>query len=238
MFFLKSKLKYSFTLLLFTLFFLFTPLSVLAATCNCTLGVQGMEEGSGVPSNCNEEISISVDDSGVVTIPEVFNKNYSRLKECVSNPFALTPRGREVECGRGNTDNVADPNNSRRSFNVRINCQEEQTEATSKEQQKETMSNSNIINQLNSLDKIKSSGSSASQGVSNIIGKAIVLILQFAGTAALLMFIYGGLLIMVSQGQSDKYQKGAKIMMWSAIGIIVMLSSYGILNFILAGLGA
>ena len=98
--------------------------------------------------------------------------------------------------------------------------------------------NNDIRSQLSSLDKIKSSGSNASQGVSNIIGQAIVLILQFAGTAALLMFVYGGLLIMVSQGQSDKYQKGAKIMMWSAIGIIVMLSSYGILNFILAGLGA
>jgi hypothetical protein len=65
-----------------------------------------------------------------------------------------------------------------------------------------------------------------------LIGKSIKLILQVIGTAALAMFIYGGLLIMTSRGQSDKYNQGMKTMLWSAIGVITALSSYALVSFV------
>lgn len=106
-----------------------------------------------------------------------------------------------------------------------------------KNEESSNSSTKDIANKLSSnLNQL--SGGSTVSNPSNFIGKIITTILQLAGTAALLMFIYGGLLIMISQGKSEKYEKGAKTMMWSALGIIVMLSSYAILDFILKGFGA
>jgi hypothetical protein len=93
------------------------------------------------------------------------------------------------------------------------------------------------------LEKVKgvnfaSNNTSPTEATAKLIGRAIKLILQVIGTAALAMFIYGGLLIMTSRGQSDKYNQGMKTMLWSAIGVITALSSYALVSFVFQGVSS
>ena len=66
----------------------------------------------------------------------------------------------------------------------------------------------------------------------DIIGKAIKVIMSIVGSIALVMFVYAGGLWMVAGGNAEQTTRAMKTMVWSAIGLIVILSSYSIVNFI------
>ena len=68
--------------------------------------------------------------------------------------------------------------------------------------------------------------------------KIIAIALGFLGSLALLFFIYGGFLWMTSRGKPEIITKGTKTMLWAAIGIFFVFSSYSILIFILNAIGA
>lgn len=65
-----------------------------------------------------------------------------------------------------------------------------------------------------------------------ILGNIIKAAMGFIGATALVLFMYGGLVIMTSAGSSEALKKGKNIMVWAAIGIIVIFSSYAIVNFL------
>jgi hypothetical protein len=54
----------------------------------------------------------------------------------------------------------------------------------------------------------------------------------FLGIIALLFFIYAGFLWMTAQGKPDVIKKARDIMIWSVLGIVVILSSYTLLTYI------
>lgn len=68
--------------------------------------------------------------------------------------------------------------------------------------------------------------------VSGFAGRIISVLIGIIGTIALAMTIYGGVLWMFSQGNSEKAAKATKIIVWSGLGVAVILSSYAIINFI------
>jgi uncharacterized membrane protein YjfL (UPF0719 family) len=53
------------------------------------------------------------------------------------------------------------------------------------------------------------------------------------GSIALLMFIYGGFTWMTSGGSAEKVKKGREILMWSAIGLVIIFASYGLVRFLI-----
>ncbi len=65
------------------------------------------------------------------------------------------------------------------------------------------------------------------------IGRIISVIFGLVGSIALLMFVYGGLLWMTSQGNDKQVSKGKATLTWAAIGIVVIFSSYALVNFII-----
>ena len=69
-----------------------------------------------------------------------------------------------------------------------------------------------------------------------LIGKIISAALGIVGSLALLMFIYGGFTWMTSAGSPDKVTKGKGIMVWAAIGLAVIFSSYALVKFVIDGL--
>lgn len=85
-------------------------------------------------------------------------------------------------------------------------------------------------------------GESANElGVSGLIGRGINAALGVVGSLALAMFIYGGFTWMLSGGSSDKTAKGKNIIIWAALGMIIIFSAYAMVNFVLKdalGLGA
>lgn len=57
------------------------------------------------------------------------------------------------------------------------------------------------------------------------------LLLALTGSAALLMFIYGGVMWIISFGNPERVQKGKAAMQAAAIGLIIILSAFLIVNF-------
>jgi hypothetical protein len=66
-----------------------------------------------------------------------------------------------------------------------------------------------------------------------LIGKVINSVLGVVGSIALLMFVYGGLIWMTSAGSPEKIKNGQDILVWSAIGLVVIFSAYGLTRFVL-----
>jgi len=52
----------------------------------------------------------------------------------------------------------------------------------------------------------------------------------------LVMFIYGGLTWMTSEGVPDKIRKGKDTIVWAILGLALIFFSYALLDFILEAL--
>lgn len=56
--------------------------------------------------------------------------------------------------------------------------------------------------------------------------------LGFLGLVAVAFVVYAGVLMVTSQGEDEGTGKAKKILLWSAIGIIIVFLSYAIVNLI------
>jgi len=62
-------------------------------------------------------------------------------------------------------------------------------------------------------------------------------ILGIVGSLALLMFVYGGFMFLISSGSSDKISKAKAIIVAAMVGLIIVFSSYLIIQFVLKTIG-
>ncbi|MFA6018171.1 MAG: hypothetical protein WCT28_00715 [Patescibacteria group bacterium] len=69
-----------------------------------------------------------------------------------------------------------------------------------------------------------------------IIGHIISAALSVAGSLAILMVVYGGLLWMTSRGESKQVQKGKDTLTWAVLGIVIIFASYVIVNALILGI--
>ena len=60
--------------------------------------------------------------------------------------------------------------------------------------------------------------------------------LTVVGSLALVMFVVGGFFYLTSAGNQERVKRGTQTMLWAAIGIAVVFSSYTILNTLILGL--
>lgn len=81
-------------------------------------------------------------------------------------------------------------------------------------------------------------GDTTNLGIPVLLGKVIFAVLGIVGSLALVMFIYGGLLWMLSAGNADKVTKGKEVIIWATIGIIVIFSAYALVKLVLSTMGA
>jgi hypothetical protein len=63
-------------------------------------------------------------------------------------------------------------------------------------------------------------------------------ILGVLGSFALLMFVYGGIMFLISIGNQERVQKAKSILTNAVIGILIVLSAWVIVNFIILALTA
>lgn len=82
----------------------------------------------------------------------------------------------------------------------------------------------------------------ATQGLTNPIGeenipvlvnRAIKAVLGITGAAALVMFLYGGVLWMTAMGEEKRIKQGWDTMTWAALGMGAIFLSYAIVRLIL-----
>ena len=69
-----------------------------------------------------------------------------------------------------------------------------------------------------------------------LLARVILGITGIAGSVALLMFVYGGFAWLTSAGNPEKIKKGRDILLWSALGLLVMFGSYIIVRYILTAI--
>ncbi|MBU0625048.1 pilin [Patescibacteria group bacterium] len=69
--------------------------------------------------------------------------------------------------------------------------------------------------------------------IPQIIGKAIALLLGISGVLALIMFVYGGVIWMTAQGNTEQVAKAQKTIIWSVLGLVAIFSSYAIISLVL-----
>lgn len=61
----------------------------------------------------------------------------------------------------------------------------------------------------------------------------VTIIYGVAGSLALAFFIYGGIMWLISGGNPDRVKKGTEIIKNAVIGLVIIFTSYMIINFIL-----
>jgi hypothetical protein len=62
-------------------------------------------------------------------------------------------------------------------------------------------------------------------------------ILGVVGSLALIMFVYGGFMFLISGGSSDKINKAKTILIAAVIGLVIVFASYLIIKFVLQAIG-
>lgn len=63
-----------------------------------------------------------------------------------------------------------------------------------------------------------------------LIGQIIKGLLGVLGSVSLLMMVWGGFQWLISAGNAEKVEAGTKTMLWAAIGAVLALSSYVLVN--------
>jgi len=65
-----------------------------------------------------------------------------------------------------------------------------------------------------------------------IVGNVIRAMLGMLGAATLIMFVYGGFMMVFSAGNEERLKKGRGTLVWAIIGMAIALSSYSILSYL------
>ena len=66
-----------------------------------------------------------------------------------------------------------------------------------------------------------------------LLGRIISSVLGVIGSLALVMFIYGGVIWMLSAGNQEQVTKVKNILIWATIGIVIIFTSYALVKFVL-----
>jgi hypothetical protein len=70
-----------------------------------------------------------------------------------------------------------------------------------------------------------------------LIGKVIAAAMGLVGSIALAMFIYGGFVWMMAAGNAEAVTKGKNILIWATLGLVVIFTSYALVQFVFKGIG-
>lgn len=76
--------------------------------------------------------------------------------------------------------------------------------------------------------------------LNDMVSVAVIIakwLLGIVGSLALLMFIYGGVIFLISAGNSEQVKKGQQIILGAIIGLIIVFTSYSIINLVFTSLG-
>ncbi|NQV90815.1 hypothetical protein HQ487_05440 [Candidatus Uhrbacteria bacterium] len=71
--------------------------------------------------------------------------------------------------------------------------------------------------------------------IRTVIARIINAILSVTGSIALLMFIYGGFLFLISGG-GENVKKGKEVMKWAVIGLAVIIGAYMLVSTVVTAL--
>jgi type IV secretory pathway VirB2 component (pilin) len=69
-----------------------------------------------------------------------------------------------------------------------------------------------------------------------IVARVIQAILGVTGSVALLVFIYGGFMYLISAGDPDKVKKGKNALLYGVIGLAIIVGAYMLVKTVVSAL--
>lgn len=91
---------------------------------------------------------------------------------------------------------------------------------------------------IKKIDELSPAELNKSDDLAAIVGNAISLVLGIIGSAALLVFLYSGIMWMTSGGVDKTIANAQKSMIWAAIGLFTVFFSYILVKYIITQAGA
>ncbi|MCF7906371.1 hypothetical protein K9L04_00370 [Patescibacteria group bacterium] len=82
------------------------------------------------------------------------------------------------------------------------------------------------------INPFATSGLSGVAVIQGKLGEIIASVFGILGIILLVLFVYGGAMMLFSMGKPDKFNRGVETLKWAVIGIIIIFLSYSILIFI------
>ncbi len=95
-----------------------------------------------------------------------------------------------------------------------------------------TQAQEGILNQLNETGSAAGYDTSAKADITLMVGTVIRSLLGIVGTLFMALIIYAGVIWMTAQGNDDKVAKAKKILSNSVIGLIIVIISYFMVEFL------
>ncbi len=87
------------------------------------------------------------------------------------------------------------------------------------------------------LDDCRGSGSCGVNDFVRILVNIATWMLAISGSLTLLAFVYGGVLFIISGGNSDLVGKAKKIIFGAVVGIVIVFISFSVIGFVMTSLG-
>lgn len=88
-----------------------------------------------------------------------------------------------------------------------------------------------LLNPNKSIDYNDANSNSAASFLGLKVSSFVNIIIGFAALFVFALVIYGGIVILFSNGKKDSYQKGLGVIKTTVIGLIIILFSYAIVSF-------
>ena len=73
--------------------------------------------------------------------------------------------------------------------------------------------------------------------IPELAGQVIGGLLGVTGSIALFMMVWGGIVWMTSQGNTERLKKGKDTILWAVLGLTIIFLSYIIINFVFEIIG-
>ena len=80
---------------------------------------------------------------------------------------------------------------------------------------------------------LKAAGGDTKDTSGTLITKLINVMLFIIGVLSVIMIVYGGILYVISAGDSGRVSKAKNTIMYAIVGLIVALLAYAIVNFVI-----
>ena len=81
---------------------------------------------------------------------------------------------------------------------------------------------------------IKASGGSTTDTSGTLITNVVNTMLFIIGVLSVIMIVYGGIMYVISAGDSTRVGKAKNTVMYAVVGLVVALMAYAIVNFVIA----
>lgn len=75
---------------------------------------------------------------------------------------------------------------------------------------------------------------SAEQGVTNIVGRVLTVLLTLSGIVAVFFIIISAWTMIISRGDEDTYGEAKRNLTWVILGLVFLLFAYAIVRFVIS----